>query len=109
MVQSVGLVCVEMDKQMPPQWHCPLSIVIGNPLSIRDHFSIQILTFDFIVSKIKSFFLTSIINLNFEFRHTRLHPSSWPTDRATHDWGPGNPDPWMDQHTLARTPLVGVL
>ena len=32
MAQSVGLVCVEMDKQMPPQWHCPLSIVIGNPL-----------------------------------------------------------------------------
>jgi hypothetical protein len=33
-------------------WHCPLSIVIGNPLSIiRNHFSIQILNFEFIVSK----------------------------------------------------------
>jgi hypothetical protein len=53
MAQSVALVCVEIDKKMPPQWHCPLSIVIiGNPLSIiRNHFSIQILNFDFIVSK----------------------------------------------------------
>jgi hypothetical protein len=42
MVQIVGLVCVEMDKQMPPQWHCPLSIVIGNPLSIRDHFAFKL-------------------------------------------------------------------
>jgi hypothetical protein len=25
MAQSFGLVCVEMDKQMPLQWHCPLS------------------------------------------------------------------------------------
>jgi hypothetical protein len=53
MVQSIALVCVEIDKKMPLQWHCPLSIVIGNPLSIiRNHFSIQILNFDFIVSKI---------------------------------------------------------
>jgi hypothetical protein len=35
MVQSVALVCVEIDKKMPPQWHCPLSIVIGNPLSLE--------------------------------------------------------------------------
>jgi hypothetical protein len=42
MVQSGALVCVEKVKKMPPQWHCPLSIVIGNPLSIiiRNHFSI---------------------------------------------------------------------
>jgi hypothetical protein len=40
-----------------------LSIVIGNPLLsiIRNHFGIQILNFDFIVSKIES-----IIKLNFE-------------------------------------------
>jgi hypothetical protein len=25
MAQSVVLVCVEIDKKMPPQWHCPLS------------------------------------------------------------------------------------
>jgi hypothetical protein len=60
MAQSVGLVFVEVDKQMPPQWHCPLSIVhcplsivIGNP---RNHFSIQILNFE-----------TIIINNKFKF------------------------------------------
>ena len=49
MVQSVGLVCVEQVKKLALQGgivHCPLlSIVIGNP---RNHFSIQILNFDFI-------------------------------------------------------------
>jgi hypothetical protein len=25
MAQSVVLVCVEIDKKMPPQWYCPLS------------------------------------------------------------------------------------
>jgi hypothetical protein len=23
--------------------------------------------------------------------------AAWRDVRATHDWGPGNPDPWMDQ------------
>jgi hypothetical protein len=53
MAQSVALVCDEIDKKRTLQPHCPLSIVIGNPLSIiRNYFGIQILNFDFLVSKI---------------------------------------------------------
>jgi hypothetical protein len=44
MAQSIACACVEIDKEMPPR-HCPLSIVIGNPLSIRNYFSNQILQF----------------------------------------------------------------
>jgi hypothetical protein len=29
MAQSVVLVCVEIDKKMPPQWHCPLSSTLS--------------------------------------------------------------------------------
>jgi hypothetical protein len=28
MVQSVALVCVEIEKKMPPQWHCPPSSIV---------------------------------------------------------------------------------
>ena len=72
MLQSVALVCIEIDKQMPPQWHCPLSIFHCHwkSIAIRNHFSIQILNFDLIVSKIES-----IIKLNFELCHTLIHTS----------------------------------
>jgi hypothetical protein len=33
MVQSVALVCVEIDKKMPLQWHCPLSSPSKNKIS----------------------------------------------------------------------------
>jgi hypothetical protein len=33
MAQRVALVCVEIDKQMPPQGHCPLSLEIHCPSS----------------------------------------------------------------------------
>jgi hypothetical protein len=35
MMQSVSRVCVEKDKKKALQGHCPLSIVIGNPLSFE--------------------------------------------------------------------------
>jgi hypothetical protein len=53
MMQSVLLVCVEIDKQMPLQGgivHCHWKSIVHH----RNHFSIQILNFDFIVSKIES-------------------------------------------------------
>jgi hypothetical protein len=56
MVQSVALVCVGKETRKGHS-NGIFSIVIGNPLSIRNHFSIQILNFDFIVSKFESIFL----------------------------------------------------
>jgi hypothetical protein len=35
MAQTVALVCVEIDKQMPPQGHCPLSLEIHCPSSFE--------------------------------------------------------------------------
>ena len=73
-MQSVLLVCVEIDKQMPPQGgivHCHWKSIVS---IIRNHFGIQILNFDFIVSKIES-----ISYLNFELCHTLLHTSAWTT------------------------------
>jgi nitric oxide reductase large subunit len=59
MAQSALLVCINIDKKMTPQWHCPSSL--ENPLSIiiRNHFSIQILNFDFMVTKILRVFTGS--------------------------------------------------
>jgi hypothetical protein len=55
MAQSVALVCVEIDKKRTPQGgivHCHWkSIVVHRS---QNQFSIQILNFDFIVSKIES-------------------------------------------------------
>jgi hypothetical protein len=37
MAQSVALVCVEIDKKMPLQWHCPLSSV--GTMEKQNHFA----------------------------------------------------------------------
>jgi hypothetical protein len=62
MAQSVLLVCIEIDKKMTLQWHCPSSL--ENPLSIiiRNHSSIQILNFDFIFLKILRVFTVGAAN-----------------------------------------------
>ena len=46
MVHSVALVCIEIDKQMPPQGHCPLYIVIIIIIEIQNHFGAQAHSYD---------------------------------------------------------------
>jgi hypothetical protein len=92
MVQSVVLVCVEKVKKMTPQRHCPLSSssIIHHPKSKIKIILARRLAptkiemrhwrspcVQLCVTYIINFCVTSIIKLNFEFCHTRLHASAW--------------------------------
>ena len=90
-MQSVLLVCVEIDKQMPPQGgivHCHWKSI--STLSIiRNHFGIQILNFEVLFLKIES-----ISYLNFELCHTLLHTSAWTTVGAANTPQRANQKPY---------------
>jgi hypothetical protein len=86
MAQRVALVCIEIDKKLTLQRHCPLSswcapcssskIILAHrpaPTKFRMRHIVE-------GHPARNSVVTSIKNLNFEFCQSRLHTSAWTTD-----------------------------